>query len=117
MIFFGATHEDKYRKPATGMFDHFEENVNKKKVDRSKSFFCGDAAGRPATKDTAKDFSADDLRFALNLGIKFHTPESLFLNKNMDNVPDLKAKAANKGKEKPRILGGKIGDEEKLGVD
>lgn len=29
MIFFGATHEDKYRKPATGMFDFFEGTVNK----------------------------------------------------------------------------------------
>lgn len=39
----------------------------------------------------------------------------------MDNVPDMKAKAAqsaaNKGKEEPRIVGGKTGDEEKLTSD
>lgn len=108
MIFLGATHEDKYRKPSTGMFDFFEQTVNKQKIDRSKSFFCGDAAGRPANGIIKKDFSADDLRFAINLDIEFHTPESLFLGQNMNNVPDLKAKAAENAakKQEPIIVGG-----------
>ena len=32
------------------MFHHFENNFGE--VDKSESFYCGDAAGRPATKDT-----------------------------------------------------------------
>ncbi len=69
---------DKHRKPATGMFD-FVESVMGCKVDQAKSFYCGDAAGRPATKAAKKDFSADDLKFAWNVGLRFETPESFFL--------------------------------------
>lgn len=35
----------------------------------------GDAAGRYRTKDQAGDFSACDVKFAVNVGIKFSTPE------------------------------------------
>jgi bifunctional polynucleotide phosphatase/kinase len=44
------------------------------------SFYCGDAAGRPAgwKKDAKKDFSVTDRKFAFNVGIKFMTPEELF---------------------------------------
>ena len=47
------------------------------------SFYCGDAAGRPATAIRKKDFSADDRNFALNCGLKFELPESIFLEKNV----------------------------------
>lgn len=40
--------------------------------DRTKSFFCGDAAGR------ANDWSNSDLIFANNVGIKFKIPEECF---------------------------------------
>lgn len=43
------------------------------------SFYCGDAAGRPKTDLKPKDFSDSDLKFAREIGVKFHTPESLFL--------------------------------------
>ena len=42
-----ASANDEYRKPTTGMWKYFEENINKKiKVDLEKSIYCGDAAGR-----------------------------------------------------------------------
>jgi bifunctional polynucleotide phosphatase/kinase len=47
------------------------------KIDLPKSFFCGDAAGRKDNKH--KDFSDSDLKFALNVGLVFKTPENLFL--------------------------------------
>jgi len=50
-------------------------------VDRSQSFYCGDAAGRdkdwlPGKK---KDFSCSDRLLAINLGLRFTTPEEEFL--------------------------------------
>lgn len=47
------------------------------KIDIAKSFFCGDAAGRKDNKH--KDFSDSDLKFALNVGVSFKTPQNLFL--------------------------------------
>lgn len=70
--------DDKYRKPSTGMFHHYLTLVDGN-LDKANSFYCGDAAGRPVTKDKKKDFSADDLKFANNIGLKFETPESCFL--------------------------------------
>jgi bifunctional polynucleotide phosphatase/kinase len=78
MMFLAAiAAHDKHRKPSTGMFAHLEAEYGS--VDKSQSFYCGDAAGRLATKTAQKDFSADDLKFAWNTGLKFETPESLFL--------------------------------------
>ncbi|XP_052797352.1 bifunctional polynucleotide phosphatase/kinase-like [Mya arenaria] len=73
-----------YRKPCTGMWTYFVDKQNgNMKIDFSKSFYVGDAAGRP--KDWApkkkKDFSSSDRLFALNIGqgLAFHTPEEYFL--------------------------------------
>ncbi|CAH1269970.1 PNKP [Branchiostoma lanceolatum] len=72
----------KYRKPATGMWDHLVERGNDGvPVDRDASFYVGDAAGRlvnwaPGRK---KDFACSDRLFALNIGLTFHTPEEYFL--------------------------------------
>lgn len=41
-----CTNLDKNRKPATGMFD-FYRKINKTRLELSKSFFVGDAMGRP----------------------------------------------------------------------
>jgi len=47
------------------------------------SFFCGDAAGRPArigssSQKIKKDHSCCDRLFAMNIGLKFYTPEEYF---------------------------------------
>jgi bifunctional polynucleotide phosphatase/kinase len=49
-------------------------------IDMKESFYCGDAAGRPKTDTRPKDFSDSDIKFASNVGLKFFTPEELFLD-------------------------------------
>lgn len=44
-------------------------------IDLENSLFVGDAAGRLASKGRRKDHSNTDLQFALNVGIRFITPE------------------------------------------
>ncbi|KAL2096606.1 hypothetical protein ACEWY4_008754 [Coilia grayii] len=72
-----------YRKPVTGMWKHLCEEANDGiPVDKSQSFYVGDAAGRPANwapGKKKKDFSCSDRLFALNLGLQFETPEEYFL--------------------------------------
>lgn len=67
-------HKDIYRKPYPTILD----NV---KIDRSKSFYCGDAAGRK------NDHSDSDVKFAYNARLMFKTPENVFLkDKNSKGV-------------------------------
>tara|TARA_B110000285_G_scaffold219568_1_gene270278 strand:- start:76 stop:1140 length:1065 start_codon:yes stop_codon:yes gene_type:complete len=68
-----STEYDHCRKPNTGMIDEIP-NIN-----LSKSFYVGDAAGRNKNPITGKkDFACSDRMFALNIGIKFYTPEKFF---------------------------------------
>ncbi|XP_076000064.1 bifunctional polynucleotide phosphatase/kinase [Genypterus blacodes] len=71
------------RKPVVGMWTHLCEQANGGvAVDKSQSFYVGDAAGRPenwAPGKKKKDFSCSDRLFALNIGLEFHTPEEYFL--------------------------------------
>ena len=47
-----ATSDDSFRKPGVMMWKYFIEKLNDGiKVDMKESFYCGDAAGRPATKN------------------------------------------------------------------
>lgn len=71
-----AKAKNKFRKPQTGFFDQIISDMLKNQniltYDIAKTFYCGDACGR------LSDHSDCDLKFAKNLGIKFHTPEELF---------------------------------------
>lgn len=61
------------------MWEYFEKNLNGDvKIDKTKSFYCGDAAGRPKTKDRKKDFTDSDIKFAYNIEMPFKTPEDFF---------------------------------------
>lgn len=53
-------------------------------MDLNESFYVGDAAGREQNwmPKKKKDFSSADRLFALNVGLKFHTPEAHFLKQH-----------------------------------
>jgi len=77
------TKDDLYRKPLPTVWKLIEDSFNCGfAVDKAKSFYCGDAAGRTPPTVLSKDFSANDLKFALNVGIQFYTPEELFLGRS-----------------------------------
>lgn len=72
---FAATARDGYRKPMPGIWFELERIFAQDgiTIDEKDSYFVGDAAGR------ADDFASTDRKFALNVGIQFHTPEEYFL--------------------------------------
>jgi len=71
-IFIASKEDDLYRKPRIGMYE-FLENQLEITFDKKKSFYVGDMAGRE------KDKLDTDRKFAINLDIKFYTPEEYFL--------------------------------------
>jgi len=76
ILFLGATATDGCKKPMTGMWELFTKELNGGiQINKKKSFYCGDAAGRPKTAERKKDFADTDLKFALNVGLDFKTPE------------------------------------------
>lgn len=75
-----------YRKPLPTIWLNFVSKTYSK-----DSFYCGDAAGRK------KDFSDTDRKLALNLGISFYVPESIF--KGEENImPDTVSYPISRGK-------------------
>lgn len=60
-------------------------------IDMKASFYCGDAAGRPKTATKPKDFTDTDLKFAVNVGLPFKTPEELFLGEKETRVPKIES--------------------------
>jgi bifunctional polynucleotide phosphatase/kinase len=69
----------------TGMFDLLQTTIKERgfKLDKKNSFYCGDAAGRPANwlgLGNKADFSDSDLFFAHNAGLTFKYPEEIFGN-------------------------------------
>ena len=68
---------DVYRKPNVGMYDVVASVYRAQglDVDVEQSIFVGDAAGRMGSSGRRRDHSDTDLKFALNAGIRFLTPE------------------------------------------
>jgi len=84
--FFLATEEDNFRKPSPDMFNIMVANYNNNLPPDDECFYCGDSAGRPASKiRKKKDFACSDRKFAYNIPIKFYTPEHYFLNKEEED--------------------------------
>ncbi|XP_050422103.1 uncharacterized protein F21D5.5 [Adelges cooleyi] len=86
---FVSTTSDIFRKPTTGMWNIFVSEFNGEiPIDMQASFYCGDAAGRPArvvnNKHTKKDHSCCDRLFAMNVGLKFYTPEEYFWKRSAE---------------------------------
>ena len=87
MLYLAATLSDQYRKPAVGSFEYMKKEIFQGcDISMKESFYCGDAAGRPKTETRSKDFSDSDIKFAANVGIKFLTPEELFLDQKQAKV-------------------------------
>ena len=64
---------DPYRKPAAGMWRYLESTCNGGlKVDKTRSFYCGDAAGRKG------DHSDSDKAMAKAFGVPFFTEDVCF---------------------------------------
>lgn len=78
-LYASITH-DLYRKPLPGFMQIIEEKLSE--IDVNKSFYCGDACGRP------DDFSDSDYKFALNTKLRFITPNELFDNEKV-KVPKI----------------------------
>ncbi|CAK9295385.1 unnamed protein product [Gordionus sp. m RMFG-2023] len=91
-IVFVSLSNDYYRKPLIGMWNYLQNNCNDNvTIDRSKSFYVGDAAGRDSYtfmhQTVKKDFSCCDRLFAINIGLEnFYTPEEYF-HEQSHNVP------------------------------
>lgn len=68
---------DIYRKPNSGMFDLVRDLYRAKgyEIDMATSVYVGDAAGRLALAGRRKDHGDTDYKLALNVGLRFATPE------------------------------------------
>ncbi|XP_076064471.1 polynucleotide kinase 3'-phosphatase isoform X2 [Oratosquilla oratoria] len=97
MQVFISTGKGQYRKPALGMWHSLCEQFNGgMHIDIKKCTFVGDAAGRYENKKK-KDHSCSDRLFAINLDMKFETPEEHFLGAKPApfNLPDFDPKSVD----------------------
>lgn len=84
MVVIGIEKEEK--KPNTAQFWRAIGDADREHIKWAKSFYVGDAAGRPG------DWAAVDRDFAAAVGVPFKTPEDMFLTtknikKNTDTLP------------------------------
>lgn len=71
-------------KPSLNLLNEAFSPEKQEKIDKKKSFFCGDALGRPM------DYDDTDKRFAEALGVRVMPPEDLFPRKEPDNKVEIK---------------------------
>jgi len=71
-LFIVAATDKTIYKPNTILFDNL---VREQQIDKSQSFYVGDALGRKS------DFSDSDKIFAENIGVKWYSPEDIFAPK------------------------------------
>ena len=82
-------------KPKTTMFDIlFKNNA----INKSESFFVGDALGRKI------DFSDSDKMFADNIGIKCYSPEEIFFKEEKIIIPNILDKYFIYNESNPEII-------------
>ena len=77
-----ATERDSFRKPNVGMWGLLQKMHKHISIDKTNSFFVGDAAGRTC------DISDSDKQFALNINLPFYIPEDFFSVTFIDNIID-----------------------------
>lgn len=89
--------DNMYKKPRWGMWDNVVRylQTHSVSVNKKKSFYCGDAGGLGARVikgcKIPKDFADTDLKFALNIGVKFiHRDEFVFDCKYKDTIYDIR---------------------------
>lgn len=85
---FIATGDNFFRKPMTGMWQALCEHKNNGvPIDIDRSYYVGDAAGRPENKamKRKKDHSCVDRLLALNLGLEFFTNDEHFSKVSKQN--------------------------------
>lgn len=92
-VVFVSPIDDFYRKPRPGMWLLLEGAcAGGKPINRSVSFFVGDAAGRTG------DHSSSDVNFAKNLSLQFMTPERLFGEDATKKLPEVVTEKITKGR-------------------
>ena len=79
-IYIVFEYEKDKHKPEPFMFTDFVKDFS---IDKSESFFVGDALGRKG------DWSDSDKVFAENIGIKYISPEEMFYIKEEIIIPDI----------------------------
>lgn len=85
---FIATGDNFFRKPMTGMWQALCEHKNNgMPIDIQRSYYVGDAAGRPENKamKRKKDHSSVDRLLALNIGLEFLTNDEHFSKASHQN--------------------------------
>lgn len=94
-----ATQDDLFRKPRAGMWELMKRHLRSGVQPLPKRcFFISDAAGRAKKGNVKKDFSDCDLKFALNAGIAFKTPEAFFYGEDPRPLPVINFNPTTLGK-------------------